>query len=351
MKKVTIVGCLPSPVGGVSVFCERLSRLIIKDDDVQIDFYDIYEGNKKNIFAFESNFNLKTPKFFNFFYTQIWLLFMLVWNKPTNLFVNFSRESSLVFVWLLSFLFRGARVYVCLHHGELNIRTGLFKFIFKRALRNVYRIYSLSPNQNDFYKEYISKEKIISTSSYLPPENVKDSFVMDKAVFKLIICGNNALHYNVITTLKGIAKVAAQVPVRHYAVTVSIYGNKCQLFEDELVDLISKIETSTFKVKVTHDLDSEQFNQLLKSQDLYIRNTSVDSFGILVADAINFGVKVLASDVCPRYCGAYVFKYEAPTSFETSLRYILNQNEQMVSCSEIDKVHFPYQSFLEVLSE
>jgi hypothetical protein len=67
-----------------------------------------------------------------------------------------------------------------------------------------------------------------------------------------------------------------------------------------------------------------------------------DSFGIAVADAVNYGVPVLASDVCPRYQGAETFRITTYESFENALIDSLNKKSKSNGFASACIVPFSY---------
>lgn len=53
---------------------------------------------------------------------------------------------------------------------------------------------------------------------------------------------------------------------------------------------------------------SAEFFRALRAADLYVRNTSHDSYGVACAEAVYLGTPVLATDVCDRAPGVQTFK-------------------------------------------
>jgi glycosyltransferase involved in cell wall biosynthesis len=75
-----------------------------------------------------------------------------------------------------------------------------------------------------------------------------------------------------------------------------------------------KVSEKNPRIKIFINIDSSHFDYALSKCALYLRPTMKDSFGIAVADAVSFGIPVLASDVCNRYPGAFIF---TPTNYES----------------------------------
>jgi len=67
-----------------------------------------------------------------------------------------------------------------------------------------------------------------------------------------------------------------------------------------------------------------------------------DSFGIAVADAVNYGIPVLASDVCTRFEGANIFNITNYESFENALVDLLNNKSPVNYSNTKPFVPFTY---------
>lgn len=61
------------------------------------------------------------------------------------------------------------------------------------------------------------------------------------------------------------------------------------------------------------------YYELLKSVDVFVRNTSTDGDALSVKEALHLGLPALCSDVVDRPDGVFLFKYSDPLSFAHSL--------------------------------
>lgn len=326
MRTISIVGCLPEPLGGISIFCHRLLYSL----DVQyqkVRFYDCYSG-KKHHSEFSDNIKvvemLKVKK--NRFSMLLSLIKELRFDESDAVFFNFSTCRSIVFLCIVLAFVRKKKIMICLHHGHLVTDNKFQRILCRLLFPRVDLVFSLSPRQTEFYKAYIRKEKIIESSSYIKPEikleNIKteNEFNNDE-VLNILLAGNSQSHYNVEETLMNTIEHLGSIRDRTFSITVSIYGDT-----DEYINNLRSclIEMENVTINFTSNLSSDEFMSLLSRQDLYIRNTAIDSFGIIVADAINLGVDVIASNVCPRYNGCYVFDYKNSISFIEALSKYLD---------------------------
>ncbi|MDC5080049.1 glycosyltransferase, partial [Acinetobacter baumannii] len=189
-----------------------------------------------------------------------------------------------------------------LHHGHLTSK--LPKFLLKYILNKFDVIYTLNDRQANFYKSINPQYSLISESSYVPASLVD-------------IDESEKLPLNIVTDSKLKVVVGSGFPralYQHHLLIELINKNQnAYLFlflygDGELKDELLNLNHP--RIKVFIDKDEDIFNYYLSKADLYVRPTLEDSFGIACADAIEFGVPVIASDVCKRYSGVQVYNTE-----------------------------------------
>ncbi|MFA0015787.1 hypothetical protein AB4391_20910 [Vibrio lentus] len=308
-----IVGSLPSPIGGVSTFCERYcwNKLNFGSN---IEFIDLYEGGKNSPLLSRENFSYRNiASQSNFFvYFRLILLVFLFGNR--DVYFNFSRSQAIYLVMVLSFMvrIRGGRSHLILHHGHLENNLGKY---CNYIVNFVDCIFYLSKEQKKFYESIGFLNKLESIDSYLPPLYSGVSNVRPLFPRNVLVSGSDNEYYNVVSTLESLISVSKSRFI-YLNISVVIYGRCNQKFKSRLRELCNfSDESPYYNVNIYQDLVEYEFIDLLSGQDLYIRNNSIDSFGIVVADAVNLGVKVLASNVCSRYVGANIFEYIDEASF------------------------------------
>ncbi|MAO68553.1 MULTISPECIES: glycosyltransferase [Idiomarina] len=303
-RRVLVVGALPNPIGGVTSFIYRLAseNYINKIADLQssnVKF--IPKSFKGQVLYFKGVLE----------FIVSYLLSSRLKKDVTDVHFNFSTTRSLLIFGLIPF--KGNRTFhLTLHHGILKSHFPLF--FEKVLLSRVDVIYSLSNEQFGFYKQFgkCVEEKVIPSSSYVPlaPLDNSDYSLSKVDEFltgeKLVICSGYCTKlYNHDWVIKLINEVATDSQL-----LVFLYGN----IDDEYLMTLKYYSKFSKRVKLIFNASQDSFNFYLSKAALYIRPTEIDSFGIAVADAVNFGVKVLASDVCKRYPGAYLF---TPSNYDS----------------------------------
>lgn len=335
MLKILVVGGIPNPIGGVTTFIYRLL-----ENNIAIRAIDIYPSCEKKIpknFIGELVF---CRSFINFY--SLFVFSKKIVDQIDSVHFNFSTPSSLPFLFLLPK--RHCTFYLMLHHGTL--KSPYPKLINKLLLSKFDKIYSISEEQDNFYKKNIGNlKKVFRKKSYLPV--FKSSLNSQNNEIKKIL--------GEMKTLKEICIISGycqKIYNHHWVIDlfssieqergllVFLYGS----FDEEYYNSLRSKVNDLHRIKFFINIDQESFNFALSHADIYLRPNLKDSFGIAVADAVSFGVKVLASDVCDRYPGSYLF---TPSSYENFVDSYLNmtKNPSNISTSKFKKdiFHFSYE--------
>lgn len=291
-----VVGGFPNPIGGVTSFIARLAA-----DNRFCKLIDFYPSDAKLIpssYRGTVVYLRGLPSLFLYF--VFWVPFI-----PASYFFNFSTSRSLLFFAFCP-KFSG-KWALMLHHGNLD---PIFSYRFTGfLLRNFDSIYCINKSHKDFYlKAGVPVAKLKESSSYVPPF-VGNIDIAVKAEIDAFLGG-------------GFTLVASGYPSKIYnhnwcidyvrehgelKLALFLYGNGDNL------DNILLAASACPRIKVFWSVDQLAFNYALSLADVYLRPTQRDGFGVAVADAVSFGVPVLASNVCKRYPGTRLFE---PTSYD-----------------------------------
>lgn len=318
-KKIIIVGGIPEPIGGVTTF---ISRILCSDNRIKllIDFYysknkivpDCYKGKYVN---------------YKFKLSSLIYAFFISLNKNNIIHFNFSNVKSLIM--FLMFPRINKKMILMLHHG--NLYSDIPNFLLKYLLSKFNKVIAISEQQEKFYLQFINHSKIIRMSSYYPPTKpILNSSKIDtnNLLFKkskIALCSGYPKElYHIDWCIEVFSKIKDSVLI------VCTYGDGDQI--SKIIELVKKSKN----IIHYHNLDENDFNLLLSKSHYYIRPTSIDSFGIAVADANNFGLKVLASNVCKRYQETYLLNLFTYDSFEKDInlflenKYLFEQEKDII---------------------
>lgn len=306
---VILVGGFPEPVGGVTTFVRRLA---VSDRRVE-EVVDVCFGSDKQVPpGYSGKYRALNSKWRGFIYL---FLKMPAW-EDRSLHFNFSNLKSIAFLTLLPKF--STKWILMLHHAVL--QTNLPAFVVQQLLRRVDYVVCVNNSQRETYRRYgVAEEKLIMLSSYVRPFlwAPEESFRREVDVFfsarpTFIASGYPTTIYN----LDWCVRFVRSFP--QYQLALFVYGEGPK--KEEIQAQVHSLEN----VRVYWDQKEQNFNYALSKATCYLRPNTKDSFGIAVADAVNYGVTVLASDVCPRYQGASTFAITTYESFESALLELLD---------------------------
>tara|TARA_R110000772_G_scaffold40132_13_gene93999 strand:- start:6598 stop:7686 length:1089 start_codon:yes stop_codon:yes gene_type:complete len=322
---IWIFGTAPEPIGGVAVF---VSRLISSSKVPIIGLLDPYFGDQKSV--------LPVPHWVprkNGLWHKFLILLSLARLRNRLLFINGSRAESVI--GLMPFLvFRHAPRSLLLHHGDLfsSLRGSWFKTVLARyALRGYSRIFCLSENQRRFYMSHGVKPSRLSlvNSHIASAEDDSGRNLSQQAIDVLewiaeapekVIVGSG--YANPFYNHDWVVDFLAQNDhFKNSRYILCCYGPKTEYLA-QLQDKFSALPNA----KLCFGLLPHEFDMVLSRCDIYVRPTSVDSFGIAIHDALAMGLNVIASDACERPNGAFVHQVDDAEGFANILAECL-ENE------------------------
>ncbi len=223
-----------------------------------------------------------------------------------------------------------------LHHGVLESR--LPDALVGRLLGRFDHIVCMNEAQYESYRRHgVRSDKLVKASSYIQPQQSKpdtmfqqdvDSYFAAKPTF--VASGYPTKLYNLDWCIRFVGGR------EEYQLALFVYGDGPEKTE------IEKLQRKFKNVRVYWDEKEENFNYALSRAKCYLRPNMRDSFGIAVADAVNYGVPVLASDICPRYQGAETFRITTYESFENALVDSLNNKSGWNGSASAPIVPFSY---------
>lgn len=298
-KETIIIGGIPNPIGGVTTF---LSRLIKAYSQYVVMLLDLYPSEDKKIPKnFSGHYKLAKNKI-----VAIFLVFLAQLKyRNKDFFFNFSSGNSLVFFIFLPKI--NNEWSLMLHHGHLSSK--LPRFIIKNILMRFDRIYALNQRQEEFYRGFKSDLNIIQETSYVPATLVDIEKVEKEVLLDKINQG-----YKILVG-SGFPR-----PLYQHHLLIDLVSRNENLFlflflygEGELKDELLKLNHP--RIVVFLDKDEDIFNFYLSKSNLYLRPTLEDSFGIACADAVEFGIPVIASNVCKRYSGVHTYELNSDQEF------------------------------------
>lgn len=312
-RKILFFGKLPgkSDVGGVATFTYNIANIFKSSRFEVVDLYPasdkkiphglsvrFIKGNLlRRLFGFISLFFVHDGAFFFNFSTIRSCLLLFICPKKKGDF------------WISIF-----------HNGEQREVFNSMNFIKRKivlsALKRIDVLCYLSSSQYDFFKS-VSLEPIYKVSPFIKfadKELRSKNLTLKSSGSKpanILITGYPTANYRILESLDAVEKLNFQGFVFNF--TVCLYGDDCENLKSLIIQRAKEIPN----VVLFESLNPNDFSILLKNTDIYIRLNEIDSFGLVVAEAIESGAFVIATSVCDRYPGAMLFDvddYDALTN-------------------------------------
>lgn len=304
-------------VGGVTSFTFNIAKSLQNND---IKYVDLYHAEGKKVPSGTNVIFLSKVKIFRAFQ-----FLSYVFTPNTIHFFNFSSIRALV---LLAFLPKvmGSRWVAIFHHGdqakELEKLNIIQRFFFRLGLRRFDRVGCISSKQFDFFSEF-SQSDLCQVTPYIPESNLVSNSLNNQAfASSFLISGFPSSIYRIIETLEVLECLYNEGNV--LSVNVCIYGVDNLSEKECLLSEIKKTVDSLSWVKLHSHLASEEFRVVMRGCNFYLRMNSVDSFGLSVAEAIDSGLNVIATNVCERYPGTYLIEVDDFVYLRKALSHYLN---------------------------
>jgi len=337
-SKLTIVGGVPTPIGGVTTF---ILRLILKWPSKIRIVFDLYPSNDK-VFVPVPHVILGS-----FGLLKLFVKFLFSVSGPV--YFNFSGVRGLIFLASLPKVGKTTWA-ITLHNGNLTRKSWVENMFMRRGLEKCEHVGVLSPKQERFFLSLGARKSTLQKiSSFIPrnPDEIPDIDVSELPEFfswqeqeaKIFIVSGYPTkiyqHTEVFETFerlwnKGLTDVR---------LAAFLYGEDS---DDLLNDLKCKFADSPFACLYWGKKELV-FLSALKECSGYIRMNMVDSFGVAVAEAISFGKPVLASNVCERFSGARLVD---PSDTDSVERFVIDVCSNQFERIPVQKCQKSVETFI-----
>lgn len=315
---VLLIGGLPRPSGGVTVFLGRLVNHI--GGDISFHVLDIHQGEKE---PSKAKSHRIAPR--NKIFKLLWLLWNILIFRGDIIHFNYSSCHGLIALALIPKLKR--RFFITLHNGsqleKLDALGWLGLMLVRRGARKIDVAFSLCSNHCDIYRCLeVPSEKIVRTKTQIPPPHIKPLVVDEKHLALRSSCEKIIVSSGHVNRTYNFEFLISYINSRpEVGGLLFFYGDHQDL--KYLHELQESIKDCSRLLFYFHK-DEKTFLSALVCSDAYVRPTHVDSWGIAVADAISLGVPAIASGVCERSQGAVICSNTDFSSFADNLDLILS---------------------------
>lgn len=326
--RVILVGGLPQPSGGVTVFLGRLVNTL--GDLIDFHLLDINPGEKlPNKAITHRILAAKTSLRF------LGIAWFVRWISADIVHFHYSRPISILSFYIIPLIRK--KIHLTLHNGDLHRgfskRSWLVRTLIKIAAKRIDKVYAISPQQVSFFKEIgLAETKIIKIKTHMPPAPTIPAWVdqihkefAEKFKQVVVASGHVDRDYNYEFLIRFLNEH------QNVGGIMFVYGrNIDEAYLRELNTSLRRPE----QLLVYRHRSEEVFLGALQLSAAYLRPNFVDSWGVAVADATILRIPAVASDVCERYPGSTLFKTGSYEDFEEKTAGILKNPTSFQSPSE-----------------
>jgi glycosyltransferase involved in cell wall biosynthesis len=323
--RIILVGTYPPPLGGRSIHVQRLKYRVEKQG-MKVTVCNV--GGRKN--PLDKNI-VSTD-------TRNWVLRYLILGKQDIIHYHGSNWQLRVMIGLMSLL--GKKTVVSLH-SNVALRDAMIhgSWARRRLIRFSLRCTSFIIVLNSMLRDLVLSLGVKSKNveiipSFLPPivrreeidqipQNVWDfiavhrpiisanayriSFYDEEDVYGLDLC------IDLCTELK------SNYPEIGFVFCIPDIGD-----HNYFQSMKQRIRRRGIEHNFLFMTQPCQFYPILMKSDLFVRPTSIDGYGVSIAEAIHFKVPAVASDVCPRPEGTVLFKSRNIGDFVSKVNVVLS---------------------------
>ncbi len=303
--KITIIGTVPPPIGGVTVHTKRLFELL-KENKQDINFINLrkYRENSKKKWAISYIKELK--KIMNLSKEKEIIHYQLNnWKELSGLLI------------LLYFCGKKNPVVTTVHSFRWNEFSFFDKISFEICKRNKRVVLFIAPSittKELLLEQGIKKNKIYVLNTFIPPyqsemdgfiPSIIREFVSKKEGIK-VLANASKLYKNE----SGVDVYGLDMCIEACKRNKELYFLFCVAKADKkyLEESQKRIQDLGLNRRFLLFYGEVNLVSILKLVDIFVRPTFTDSYGISVEEALAMGVISLASDVCTRADGTLLFR-------------------------------------------
>jgi len=313
--KILLVGSLPPPYGGISVYVKRFHKRLLS------------VGNEVDLFEYGKLQRIK----------RYFRLFLIPFKKYDYIYLN-----NISFPIALFFcLFRLSSRTCYTSHGCLAETWGMLKvFVFGGFLKSCDEVVMVGTHLKKVFekKGIILNGKVRIESAFVPPDpedeidivanyhpevlaftEEREPLIIANA-FQLAFYNGKDL-YGLDMCIDLIAALSEKYPDIGLLFVLAVDSNKVYMRQ-----IRQKISNFGLEKNILFMVDLQEIWPLFKRADLFVRPTCVDGYGVSVAEALYLGCPAVASDVCERAEGTIIFKNRDNKDFIGKCRDVLFQN-------------------------
>lgn len=335
------LGFVPPNYGGVSVSIERLINALEQDGFKVGGFYHTDNKNKKYLSSplFEKEPNFST-KYILFNYHKI----KKILNQYKIIHSHYGLEH-MIYIWCFQKLMK-KKVVITIHNSMVTsfYRKSDFlnRFFLKKNFQNSNITWIAVSNQTKTEMLKIPVDfnnKIHVIPAYIPIKSSNES--LQKEIQDYIKKHDKSIVFYAHSFMRheGIDVYGINETLRLYAELKIKLNQRIGLIfclaEENNLQEIAKLKQKANDLKIDKYIywqigPIQNMGALWDAVDIYIRPTSTDGDSVAIREALNAGVRVVASDVCKRPEKVLVYKFKNGKDFLEKTLYALENGKEEI---------------------
>lgn len=318
MRKIYIIGSTPPPIGGVTVHVQRLLHNLrlrgIETYIIELNNTTGFTGAiKKCLLLFRTRGNI--------YHIHL-----------SNNYVKF----------ILVFFLRAFSQRVIVTYHSLRKVNLLEKILIKLTIKLSNFIIGVGPEITANLDDLQSSKKIVTISPFLPilpsekkpfsnTYEYKQEIILAVNAYRLILENGEDI-YGIKDSIMLLNQLIPEFPDIKLKIFLGDIGD-CHFYQ-ELIELVNDLKLSKKVSFIIGENLMDYFNEI----DIFLRPTTTDSYGISIAEALEFRVPSIASNVCKRPKGTILFEKKNPKDLYEKVVYVIeNYDLVKMHCDSLDE--------------
>lgn len=360
MKKIALIGILPPPIGGRSIYFKKTINKLLNDyPNLKIDAYILNKNVNNNFFEHENN-NLKIISNYRSLIINIFL------KKYKIVHTNDENFKVLSIVSLFCYLTK-TQIFLNLHSFRSNPDNYslINKICMKTSFYFLNRIFVVGKNEYRKLNQYVGAEKLKQISPHIRTnrrdkeflktnydiDNLEDFLKENHVEFKFkkddfVLTWNGSISKNEISDAYGLSlffdmikKIESEHPFAKRFKYILVVIGLSEKEQNKLSSIKNQIIMNSLEKKVLLITETISFNEVLAYTSLYVRPTRTDSYGLSVSESLDFGIPTIASNVCERPLKVNLFNNGDLKDLYEKVEYIFsNYEDQKFIVEKIEEV-------------
>lgn len=240
---------------------------------------------------------------------------------------------------------------ITFHHGPSPERYSASRsdqLLLRHLFARVGGIIALTRAFETFVLALTPHANVVLSSSFVAPAALENDRTMRSPVQQVgpvarvnhwvVMSGNETALYRYAGVILALA--SAKQTDQLQGLRICTYGPRD---DAHMATVLAESECHQIPTEWFRDLATGQFNDVLRNSDVYVRNTTGDSFGLAIAEALAAGSRVIATDVCTRPEDVYLVRVHDPAHLADTLHSVLaleapSHNAVKIAQSDLKKL-------------